>query len=61
MNLPLLFTVLTLALVAAAGLLLLRVAFRRAHQLADLALAILLILLAVGVWWTAIRSPLTIR
>ncbi|MDE3102200.1 MAG: hypothetical protein KGJ98_08180 [Chloroflexota bacterium] len=61
MTLSLLFTVLTLALVVGAALLLLLVVFRRERQLTNLALAVLLIVLALGVWWTAIRSPLTIH
>lgn len=61
MTLALVFTGLTLALIAAAALLLLLVVFRRERQPANLALAILLIVLAFGVWWTAIRSPLTIH
>ncbi len=58
MSPQLLFVALALALAAAAALLLLLVIFRRERQLSNLALATLLIALAAGVWWTAIRTPL---
>jgi len=58
MSLQLLFAVLAMALVAGAAVLLLVVIFRRDRQVANLSLALLLILLAVGVWWTSIRTPL---
>jgi hypothetical protein len=61
MSPTLLFAILAIALVVGAALLLLLVVFRRERQLANLALAILLMVLAVGVWWSAIRSPLEIR
>jgi ABC-type dipeptide/oligopeptide/nickel transport system permease component len=61
MSLQLVFTGLTLALLVGAGLLLLAAAFRRGRQATNVLLAIVLIALAIGVWWTAIRSPLTIR
>jgi hypothetical protein len=61
LNLQLVFTGLTLALLVGAGLLLIAAAFRRGRQATDLFLAIVLIALAIGVWMTAIRSPLTIR
>ena len=53
-----LFLVLDLALVAGAAVLLLLVIFRRGRSVQYLALAALLIVLAVGVWYTTIRSPL---
>ena len=49
---------LDLALVAGAAVLLLLVIFRRGRSVQYLALAALLIVLAVGVWYTTIRSPL---
>lgn len=57
MSLQLLFAVLALALTAIAAVLLVVVIFRRERQLANLSLAILLTALAVGVWWTSIRTP----
>ena len=51
------FLVLDLALIAAAGLLLLIVLFRRGRGLSYFALAVLLIALAIGLWYTAIRTP----
>ena len=60
MSLQLLFAVLGLALVASAAVLLVIVIFRRERQLANLSLAALLLALAVGVWWTSIRSPLAV-
>lgn len=41
-------------------MLLVPVIFRRGRTGTYLALAILLIVLALGVWWTAIRTPLNI-
>ncbi|MBI2773841.1 MAG: hypothetical protein HYX56_05050 [Chloroflexi bacterium] len=61
MSLQLLFVILVLALIVAAGVLLVVVIFRRERQLANLALALFLIALAVGVWWTSIRTPLPVR
>jgi hypothetical protein len=55
-----LFLVLDLALVAGAGLLLLLVIIRRGRSVQYLALAALLIVLAVGVWYTTIRSPVSL-
>jgi hypothetical protein len=60
MSLQLIFTILALLLTAGAALLLIAVVFRRERQLANLSLALLLMALAVGVWWTAIRTPLTV-
>ena len=53
-----LFLLLDLALVAGAAVLLLLVIFRRGRSVQYLVLAALLIVLAVGVWYTTIRSPL---
>jgi hypothetical protein len=53
----LLFLALDFALVALAVLLLLAVIIRRGRAPQYLALAALLILLALGVWYTAIRTP----
>jgi hypothetical protein len=55
-----LFLVLDLALVAGAALLLLLVIIRRGRSVQYLALAALLIVLAVGVWYTTIRSPVSL-
>jgi hypothetical protein len=52
--------VLDLALVAAAAVLLLLVVIGRGRSTQYLGLAALLILLAVGVWYTAIRSPVAL-
>ncbi|OLE77832.1 MAG: hypothetical protein E6I40_08645 [Chloroflexi bacterium] len=52
--------ILDLALVAGAMLLLLLVIIRRGPLVQNLALAILLIVLAAGVWYTSIRTPPTI-
>jgi hypothetical protein len=60
MSLQLIFTILTLLLTAGAALLLLVVVFRRERQLANLSLAVLLLVLAVGVWWTSVRTPLPV-
>ena len=60
MSLQLLFTILALALVAGAALLLVVVMFRREARFANLSLAVLLIALALGVWWTSIRTPLAV-
>lgn len=60
MNLQLVFTVLALLLTGGSALLLIVVIFRRERQLPNLALAILLMALAVGVWWTSIRTPLAV-
>jgi hypothetical protein len=55
-----LFLVLDLALVTGAALLLLLVILRRGRSVQYLALAALLIVLAVGVWYTTIRSPVAL-
>lgn len=52
------FVGLALALVGAAGLLLLAVLVRRGRGVGYVALAMLLIALAFGVWYTSIRTPL---
>ena len=52
-----LFLLLDLALVAAAGVLLLLVIIRRGRSVQYMALATLLIVLALGVWYTTIRAP----
>ena len=54
------FAGLALLLAAAAALILLVVIFRRQQQLQNLALAILLIGLAFGVWWTSVREPFAV-
>jgi hypothetical protein len=56
MSLQLLFVILALALLVGAAALLLVFLFRR--RVSDLWLAMLLMALAVGVWWTSIRTPL---
>lgn len=61
MSLQLLFVGLALACVAGAALLLLAVLVRRGRGARDLALAALLVALAFGVWYTAIRDPLPVR
>lgn len=48
---------LDLALVTGAAVLLLVVIIRRGRSVQYLALAALLIVLAVGVWYTTIRTP----
>lgn len=58
MTLSLLFVGLALACIVAAALLLLTVLVRRGRGGRDLALAALLIVLAIGVWYSAIRDPL---
>jgi hypothetical protein len=57
MNALVLFLALDIALLAAAGVLLLVVIVKRGGSAQYLALAVLLIVLAVGVWYTAIRTP----
>jgi hypothetical protein len=49
--------VLDLALVTGAAVLLLLVVIGRGRSVQYLALAALLIILAIGVWYTTIRSP----
>jgi hypothetical protein len=46
--------------VTGAGVLLLVVIIRRGQSIQYLALAALLIILAVGVWYTTIRSPVSL-
>ena len=58
MSVQLLFAGLALALVGGAALLLFGVVLRRGRASTNLALAMFLIVLALGVWYTAIRSPL---
>lgn len=58
MSVQLLFVGLALALVGGAALLLFGVVLRRGRVSTNLALAMFLIVLALGVWYTAIRSPL---
>ncbi len=60
MNLSLFFLIVALGLVLGAALLLLAVLLRRGRGGTNLLLAILLIALAIGVWITAIRSPLNV-
>ena len=57
MSALLLFLGLELALVAGAVILLLVVVIRRGRSPQYLGLAALLIVLALGVWYTAIRTP----
>ena len=57
MSALLFFLALDLALVVGAVILLLVVIIRRGRSPGYLALAALLILLALGVWYTAIRAP----
>jgi len=52
-----LFLLLDLVLVAGAAVLLLLVIFRRGRSVQYLALAAMLIVLALGVWYTTIRAP----
>jgi hypothetical protein len=58
MSLQLLFVVLALALVLGAAVLFIVVMFGRERRTANLFLAMLLLALAIGVWWTSIRTPL---
>ena len=60
MNALLFLLILDLALVAGAILLLLLVIIRKGPIAQNLALAILLIVLAAGVWYTSIRTPPTL-
>jgi hypothetical protein len=53
------FLVLDLALVVAAALLLFGVLLRRGRGASYVALALLLIVLAIGLWYTGIRTPPT--
>ena len=57
MNALLIFLLLDFALVIAAAVLLLAVIIRRGRSPEYLGLAALLIVLALGVWYTAIRTP----
>ncbi len=61
MSFQLAFTALTLALLLGAGLLLLVATVRPGRKATNLLLAVLLIVLALGVWATAVRSPLPMR
>lgn len=60
MNLSLFFLLVALGLVLGAALLLLAVLLRRGRGGANVFLAVFLIVLAIGVWFTAIRSPLNV-
>lgn len=60
MTLQLVFAGLALMLASAAALLFILVILRRGGQLQNLALALLLMALAFGVWWTSIREPFAI-
>jgi hypothetical protein len=60
MTLQLIFVLLALALLFGAAALLLVYLFRRQRRASDLWLAVLLMVLAVGVWWTSIRTPLPV-
>lgn len=51
------FVVLDLALIGAAALLLLIVLVRRGRGMSYFALAVFLIVLAIALWYTAIRTP----
>lgn len=57
MNALLLFLGLDLALVAGAVILLFAVILKRGRSPQYVALAVMLIVLALGVWYTAIRTP----
>lgn len=59
MSLQLVFAALALLLAGIAALLFIVVIFRRDRQVSNLALAVLLMALAFGVWWTSVREPLT--
>lgn len=58
MSLQLVFVLLDLALLLGAAALLVVYLFRRQRRGSELSLAMLLIALAIGVWWTSIRTPL---
>lgn len=58
MTLTLAFVALALACLGIAALLLLSVLLRRGRGGRELALATLLVALAAGLWWSAIREPL---
>lgn len=58
MSASLLLLILDLILVAGAALFLVLVIVRRGRIATNLALAVLLIVLAATVWYTAIRTPL---
>ncbi len=60
MSLQLVLAGLALLLAAGAALLFIVVIVRRERQASNLALAVLLMALAFGVWWTSIREPLTL-
>ncbi len=58
MSAAVLLLILDLVLVAGAAIFLLLVIVRRGRIATNLALAVLLIVLAATVWYTAIRTPL---
>jgi hypothetical protein len=58
MSAALLLLILDLVLVAGAAIFLVLVIVRRGRIATNLALAVLLIVLAATVWYTAIRTPL---
>ena len=60
MNALSLFLLLDLALVTGAAVLLLFVVIGRGRSVQYLGLAMLLIVLAIGVWYTTIRSPVAL-
>ncbi len=60
MSLQLLFVLLAFALLLGAAVLLLVFIVRGGKRTQDLALGVLLLALAVGVWWTSIRTPLPV-
>jgi hypothetical protein len=60
LNLSLFFLIVALGLVLGAALLLFAVVLRRGRGGANVFLAVFLIALAIGVWFTAIRSPLSV-
>jgi len=60
LNLSLFFLLVALGLVLGAALLLLAVVLRRGRGGTNVFLAVFLIALAIGVWITAIRSPLNV-
>jgi uncharacterized membrane protein len=61
MTLDLAFVALALALVAIAVIQFLLAIVRRRHQTRDLLLAMLFAALAIGVWWTTVRTPFTVH
>jgi hypothetical protein len=61
MSIELLLAVLALACVALAAVLLVTVLVRPGGGARDLALAALLLALGIGVWYTAVRTPLLVE